>query len=92
MSCERTIEPARVFFTMRFAITAGPGRFHALPRDAELGPEARRRRGRDGAAEGDEQPAGFFDHPVDALPGSHSSNAEPMAIDEPSESTSHVEL
>ena len=34
----------------------------------------------------------IFDRPVDALPGSHSSNAEPTAIDEPSDSTGHGEL
>lgn len=34
----------------------------------------------------------IFDHPVDALPGSRSSQAEPTAIAEPSEPTGHVEL
>jgi pimeloyl-ACP methyl ester carboxylesterase len=34
----------------------------------------------------------IFDHPVDALPGSPSSNAEPTAIDEPTETSDHVEL
>ncbi|KLD76421.1 hypothetical protein Y886_21455 [Xanthomonas hyacinthi DSM 19077] len=34
----------------------------------------------------------IFDHPVDALPGSHSSSAGPIAIDEPAETSSHVEL